>query len=75
MRYGQSVVTTASLILSVRIIGSLDKVFNFFSTFSTRFIIFKQQNDSIERIAFHALIKTHFFTAMYLITAFIFQFF
>ena len=75
MCYGQRVVTTASWILSVRIIGSLHQVFNFFRTFSTMFIIVKQQNDSIESIAFCALIQTHFFTAMYLITAFIFQFF
>jgi len=47
MRYRQSFVTTASLILSVRIIGSFHKFFNFFSAFSTMFIIFKQQNDSL----------------------------
>ena len=75
MLYCQCVVTPASLILSVCIVGSLHKVYNFFSTFSTRCIIVKQQNDSIESITFCALIQTHFFTAMHLIAAFIFQFF
>ena len=41
MLYCQRVVTTSSCILSVYIIGGLHKFFNFFSTFSTIFIIFK----------------------------------
>jgi hypothetical protein len=60
MLYCQRVITSSSFILSVNIIGSLHKFFNFFSTFSTIFIIFKKQNDSIDRISFYALIKPHF---------------
>ena len=71
----QRVITSSSFILSVHIISSLHKFFNFFSTFSTMFIIFKKQNNSIDRISFCTLIKSHFFTAMYFIAAFIFKFF
>jgi len=75
MLYCQRFITSFSFILSVDIIGSLHKFFNLFSTFSTIFIVFKKQNDSIDRISFCTLIKSHFFAAMYFIAAFIFKFF